>query len=266
MNEARAPTDEKVREQVLSEYRNGAKPTALAKKTGISVNTIKSWIKRDKAKKEKSNADSSQQKEGAPAKRKKGAPFGNKNAVGAGAPTGNKNALKHGGYAAVYWDAIDEEEMDIVNGVPDDEEELLLEQIALFSIRERRLLKAIAKYRDAKGGQYIAGVTNSEDKRKFKDAEEEKLYNDIVTEKVKNKERLPGHRYSIQTNTSSTIDLISRLERELTSVQSKKTKAIESLAKLRLEKQKIEGESKGNEFVRTWAESVLKSRREQHGK
>ena len=62
--------------------------------------------------------------------------------------------------------------------------------------------------------------------------------------------------------TSATIDLIARLERELTSVQSKKTKAIESLAKLRLEKQKIEGESKGNEFVRIWTESVLKAREE----
>lgn len=266
MNEARAPTDEKVREQVLSEYRNGAKPKALSEKTGISVNTIKSWIKRDKARKEKTIENAPQKNEGAPSKRKRGAPPGNKNAVGAGAPPGNRNALKHGGYAAVYWDSIDEEERDIVNGVPDDEEELLIEQIALFSIRERRLLKAIAKYQDAKGGQYIAGVINFEDKRKFKDEEEEKLYQEIVFEKVKSKDRLPGQRYSIQTSTSSTIDLISRLERELTSVQSKKTKAIESLAKLRLEKQKIEGESKGNEFVRTWAENVVKSRRERNGK
>lgn len=266
MNEARAPTDEKIREQVLSDYWNGAKPTALSNETGISVNTIKSWIKRDKAKKQKLAEDAPPKKEDAPQKKKRGAPRGNKNAVGAGAPIGNKNALKHGGYASVYWDAIDEEEMDIVNGVPEDEEELLMEQIALFSIRERRLLKAIAKYRDAKGGQYIAGVMTFEDKRKFKDKEEEELYNDIVEEKIRKKDRLPGQRYSIQNSTSSTIDLISRLERELTSVQSKKTKAIESLAKLRLEKQKIEGESKGNEFVRTWAENVVKSRRERNGK
>lgn len=266
MNEARAPTNEKIREQVLKEYWNGAGPKELSEKTGVSINTIKSWIKRDKARKEKCAKDAPTKKEGASEKRKRGAPLGNKNAKGAGAPEGNKNALKHGGYSAVYWDVIDEEEMDIVNGVPDDEEELLVEQIALFSIRERRLLKAIAKYQDAKGGQYISGVMNFEERRKFKDEEEEKAYNEIVTEKVEKKERLPGQRYSIQTSTSSTIDLISRLERELTSVQSKKTKAIESLAKLRLEKQKIEGESKGNEFVRTWAENVLKSRREKNGK
>lgn len=266
MNEARAPTDEKIREQVLSEYWNGVKPTALSKKTGISVNTIKSWIKRDKAKKEKTTEGAPPKKEDAPSKRKKGAPRGNKNAEGAGAPQGNQNALKHGGYASVYWDALDEEEMDIVNGVPSDEEQLLMEQIALFSIRERRLLKAIAKYRDAKGGQYIAGVMNFEDKRKFNDKEEEELYKEIILEKIKKNDRLPGQKYSMQTTTGATIDLISRLEKELTSVQSKKTKAIDSLAKLRLAKQKIEGESKGNEFVRTWAENVLKSRRERNGK
>lgn len=38
------------------------------------------------------------------------------------------------------------------------------------------------------------------------------------------------------------------------------TKAIEALAKLRLEKQKIDGESKGNEVVRAWAEAVVKAR------
>ena len=37
-------------------------------------------------------------------------------------------------------------------------------------------------------------------------------------------------------------------------------KAIEALAKLRLEKQKIAGESKGNEVVRAWAEAVVKAR------
>ncbi len=266
MNEARAPTDEKIREQVLSEYWNGAKPTALSKKTGISVNTIKSWIKRDKAKREKIIGGAPPKKEDASSKRKKGAPPGNQNAKGSGAPEGNQNALKHGGYAAVYWDVLDEDEMDIVNDVPDDEEQLLMEQIALFSIRERRLMKAIAKYKDTKSGQYIAGVINFEDKRKFKDKEEEERYNKIVYEKVQNKDRMPGQKYSMQTSTGSTIDLISRLEKELTSIQSKKTKAIESLAKLRLEKQKIEGESKGNEFVRTWADNVLKSRRERNGK
>ena len=50
MNEARAPTDGRVREQVLKEYKSGVGPKALAEKTGVSIKTINSCIKRDKAK------------------------------------------------------------------------------------------------------------------------------------------------------------------------------------------------------------------------
>ena len=114
MNEARAPTDENVRAQVLTEYRNGVKPKALSEKTGISVNTIKSWIKRDKARSKDAQEDAPQKKEGAPSKRKRGAPTGNKNAAESGAPKGNQNAMKHGGYSAVYWDALSDEEKEMI--------------------------------------------------------------------------------------------------------------------------------------------------------
>lgn len=267
---ARARSPDSIQAEKL--YKEGMLLVEIARKLGKPEGTVRRWKSTQNwdgnnkpAGKKKENERSDKK---ASARKPRGAPKGNKNSVGhtPSVPIGNKNALKHGGYSTVYWDTLDEEEMDIVNGIPGDEEELLMEQIALFSVRERRLMKAIAKYKDAKGGQYIAGVMNFEEKWKFKDEEEKELYNEIITEKVKNKERLPGQRYSIQTSTSSAVDLISRLERELTSVQAKKTKAIESLAKLRLEKQKIEGESKGNEFVRTWAESVLKSRRERNGK
>ena len=99
MNETRAPTNEAVREQVLKAYRKGEKPKALSEKTGISVNTIKSWIKRDKAKSAASGKDAPRAKKGASPKGKKGAPFGNQNAKGGkggGAPLRNRNAEKHG--------------------------------------------------------------------------------------------------------------------------------------------------------------------------
>lgn len=263
MNETRAPTDEKARAKVLAEYKKGVGPKALSEKTGISINTIKSWIKRDKARSEK---DTKKKERGAPSKGKRGAPLGNKNAEGAGAPLGSKNALKHGGYSAVYWDTLDEEEMELIEDVPKDEEELLIQQIMLFSVRERRLMKAINKYRDVKGGVYVAGAVRFESKRTFRDEEEKALYEQRIQNKVENNERLPGESYQLQTSTGSTADLVTRLEKELTSVQSKKTKAIDALAKLRLEKRKLDGESKGNELVRTWADAVIKARREHDGK
>lgn len=268
MNEARAPTDGRLRKQVLNEYKSGVGPKALAEKTGVSINTIKSWIKRDKAKEtlgvSKEGKGAPPERQGAPQQKRQGAPPGNKNAVGHGAPKGNTNALKHGGYSAIYWDMLDEEEQAMIEEAQQDEEKMLLQQIMLFDIRERRLMKAINQYKAMKGGVYVYGVIRQETKRSFKDKKEAEEYAARIQEKVDAKERLPGEAYSLQTTTSSTVDLVARLERELTSVQSKKTKAIDSLAKLRIEKQKLEGESKGNELVHSWVENVLKKRRECH--
>jgi len=59
---------------IMAEYKKGVGPKELSKKTGISLNTIKSWIKREKARAEKVP---------------KGAPLGNRNAVSYGAPSKN---------------------------------------------------------------------------------------------------------------------------------------------------------------------------------
>jgi uncharacterized protein YjcR len=85
VNEPRAPD---LKEQAKYDYLNGMKYKELAEKYSVSLNTVKSWVKRygwSKLKKQK----------GAHQK-KKGAPYNNKNAVGHGAPPKNKNAEKHG--------------------------------------------------------------------------------------------------------------------------------------------------------------------------
>lgn len=235
MNEARAPTDEKIRAQVLADYKRGVGPKALAEETGISINTIKSWIKRDKNRVVKKNNAAAKKEMGAPSKKKTGAPLGNKNAAGHGAPIGNQNATKHGAYSGVYWDFLQDDERDIE--IPEDEEAMLIEQILFFSIRERRIMKAINKYMGEKSGQYICGAMKTEDKRSFCDGVEKRQYEIAVAAKVRNGDRLPGEAYNQITNTAATIDLIIRLEKELTAVQSKKTKAIAELAKVRGTKQ-----------------------------
>ena len=73
--------------------------------------------------------------------RKRGGQPGNKNskgkqnAKGHGAPKGTQNALKHGGYSAVYWDTLDEDERELIESMPQDEEEILINQIALYTVR-----------------------------------------------------------------------------------------------------------------------------------
>lgn len=85
MNETRAPD---VKENAKTDYLKGFKYRELAEKYSVSINTIKSWIKRYDWSKEK--------KEKGAHKNKKGAPFNNKNAKGHGAPAKNKNAETHG--------------------------------------------------------------------------------------------------------------------------------------------------------------------------
>lgn len=191
---------------------------------------------------------------------KRGAPKGNRNAVG---NKGNKNPnrppdqTKHGGYKPVFMDALDKDEQELVGGVPEDEETLLIEQIQLFSIRERRILKAINKYRGQNGEVAVADITRFEEKRTFKDKEEEAEYDRRQQEKINKEERLPGRSYNIQTHTSNKDLIIARLEQELSTVQSKKTKAIEALSKIRLEKAKIEQETAGSAAVDDWISAVL---------
>lgn len=86
MAEARAPDKEKIK----IEYLKGVNPKELSKKYDVSLNTLKSWIKRYGWTKKK-------KMQGAPTQ-KQGAPFGNKNAVGheTSVPVENKNAEKHG--------------------------------------------------------------------------------------------------------------------------------------------------------------------------
>lgn len=245
-------------------YHKGMSLVEIAKKLGKPEGTVRRWKSTQAwdGNKKKQSERSGKKKTNV---RKCGAPKGNKNAQGHGAPERNQNALKHGGYSDVYWDFLREGEEALLN-TPEDEEILLLEQIRLFNIRERRIMLAINKYMDVSSGQYISGALKIEDKRVFKNTTEKSEYELIVKKKVMNEERLPGEKYNQQTTTQATIDLIARLEKELTSIQSKKTKAIDTLSKLHIEKQKIEGENKGNDFVRTWAENVLKSRRERNGK
>lgn len=165
----------------------------------------------------------------------------------------------------MFMDALDDDEQELVATVPEDTELQLMEQIQLFSIRERRILKAINKYREQKGDVAIADVARMESKRLFKNKEEEAEYDRRQKKKVDNGDILPGKSYSISTHTSNKDLIIARLEQELSTVQSKKTKAIEALSKARLEREKLRGKNTGNDVVMAWGEKLLEQRRKKDG-
>ena len=235
MNETRAPTNEEIRAQVLEDYQNGEKPKALAEKTGISINTIKSWIKRDKARKASAGKDAPQSKKGASPNKKKGAPVGNKNAKGnrgGGAPLRNHNAEKHGAFCGFYWDSVDDDERSMIESMEDDEEEHLIRQIQMFSIRERRFMQRIRQYKEVDEKNHGLAV---------KSVSKKKVVEDVVNsegEPIGDGEFKKSSETTV-TNTEAVINSIMALESELTKVQRAKTKAIESLSKIRLERRRL---------------------------
>lgn len=265
----RAPSEKVTQAEKL--FNDGMAMVEIAKKLGISDGTVRSWKNRygwgtDSKKNERNVAKKDDKKNATLQKKKKGGQPGNKNSQGASKGKGNPNpkkrispeaATKHGGYVPVFMDALDEDEQALVEMIPEDTEIQLMEQIQLFSIRERRILKAINKYREQKGDVTVSSVTRFEEKRAFQDKEEEAEYNRRQKEKVDNGDKLPGKSYSIQTNTTNKDMVIARLEQELSTIQSKKTKAIEALSKYRMEKAKMESESAGNDAVDDWIAAVL---------
>ena len=262
MARARSPNSVEAEEM----YKSGMKLVDIAKKLDVPASTVRRWKSTqnwDGNTKKKKSERSPKKKANA---RHKGGQLGNKNAVGnKGGPLkpGDKIAEKHGAYSSVYWDTLDDAEKDMIEDIPRDEEMLLIEQIQLFAVRERRIMLAINKYRNQKEPVSLYGFVRTESKRTFKTPEDKSLYEERIQEKINEKERLPGDSYNMESTMENKDNMIARLEKELSTVQSKKTKAIEALAKLRLEKQKIAGESKGNEVVHAWAEAVVKARREE---
>jgi hypothetical protein len=79
-------------------------------------------------------------------KKKEGPPFGSKNALGnagGAAPAGNKNAVSTGEFERIMYDTFDPDEISLVGSIQPDEEKLLLEEIRILTVRERRMLKRI---------------------------------------------------------------------------------------------------------------------------
>lgn len=266
-SDRRSP-ERKEAERLYLESGGTMKLVDIASRMGIPDSRVRKWKSLDqweaklntgsgKNSKKKSMERSTSAKGNAPPKR--GAPYGNKNAVGG---RGNPHPVlpdntKHGGYVPVYLDMLDDEEKAMFQEISTDPEQQLIEEIQLYSIRERRIMQAIAKYREQKGDVAVSDMVRYDTKRTFKSQEEEESYNKRVEQKVKAGDRLPGEPYNLETHTTNKDMVVARLEQELSTVQGKKNKAIDSLYKLRLERAKIESESIGSAAVDDWIAGIM---------
>lgn len=179
------------------------------------------WKSRDKWN------DVQQSKKRCTTKRKGGQP-GNKNAIGndGGAPKENKNAVKTGEFETLFFDALEEDEKQLIGMIQLDKEQLLLQEIQLLTVRERRMLKRIEDI-----------------KRAAADQEKEET---VGMTAVKYKDGLKDE----STEYKGALGQIQAVEDALTRVQARKQKAIDSLhrygfddARLELEIMKVELET-----------------------
>lgn len=194
-----------------------------------------------------------QKKRGAPKGNKNavgnkgGAPKGNKNALGnrggKGGPPGNKKAVKTGEYETIWLDALEEDEQELLANIDPDPVRQADESIYLLSIRERRMLQRIHRLTE--------GLTEPQ-RRVLQELRTKKEVVPVHDERTgQTKTVIHSRDELVTTEVEETsfrvIEDILRIEEALTRVQDKKLKAIELKNRLideeravRIEKLKFE--------------------------
>ncbi|MGJ0848329.1 helix-turn-helix domain-containing protein [Tissierella praeacuta] len=215
---------DEIRIKAKQDYLEGMKYKDICDKYDISINTLKSWIKRYKWSEEKKTY----KKKGAH-KNKKGAPLNNKNAEGnsgGAAPIGNINAIKHGAYQSLYADILSTEEQILFNMIQptlniDEEIKILRLKIARLLGREKTFfynMFGIKVEKDISEEDRIAGINACMDQ--LRKLIETKASMSTDTEKLQlEKEKFEFNKYK--------ADIELQLKKE----------------KLELEKIKIQGEN-----------------------
>ncbi len=123
-----------------------------------------------------------------------------------GAPKGNKNAMKHGAYISMMFSNLTTEELEMIDKVEKDTLTELEYQIAIATIREKRMLDRLNKLQEDE-----FTVTTIED---------------TVTQ---NGTRQSSEKKTIRENN---LNMISKLEEQITRLQNSKTKMIAQKAQI----------------------------------
>lgn len=237
MARERSPDRDKAKQMWLESGRT-MKLKDIAAALSIGETQVRKWKSQDKWTADL-NSNVTNESKGSVTKR--GAPKGNKNAVGnrSGAPPGNKRATGNKGgpggplrnkkavttgeYETIWLDALEEDEQDLVDQVDTDPIQQADEAIKLLSIRERRMLQRI--------GKLMNGLT--EKQRRV--LNELKGIKDVMTvhdEKSGITKTIPVTRTEmvesqIEETEYRAIDDILKIEDSLTRVQAQKLKAVE---------------------------------------
>lgn len=240
MPRARSPDSIKAEQM----YHDGKLLKDIAEELGVPAGTVRRWkstqkwdADKDERSPKKKPAKKASKKTNA-RKKKRGAPKGNKNAVGnkSSAPR-NQKAVKHGAYRAVFFNFLGDEDKELLENMTDfDTEDRLIMEIQVLTIRERRVMAAIEEKK--KDPLYISSINQIRKERVFAKGEEgekeKQEYKRVKEIAVAAGVALPGEEVEKDTRTEATIDLIARLDRELTSIQKQISADLKQLEDLRM--------------------------------
>lgn len=222
-----------VKEKVKTDYLNGVKQKDIVEKYDISINTLKSWIKRYRWSDIKNNKiieEVSEKKERTP-KSKKGAPKKTRGApqnkisdVKLPAMLNNKNATKHGAYERIMYSTMTDEEIELISGPRTDEIEELERELDILTVRELKYMKLIQTLKEKDivvvgGDKTIRTLSHKGGALELDFVEETK---------------------EITERTVYAFELINKYEAELTRIQKQKSKVIETIARIKHERELLE--------------------------
>ena len=182
-------------EQAKELFLSGKKLIEISEALGVPEGTVRSWKNRYGW---ESNANATLQKpKRNVAKRKGGQP-------------GNKNAVTTGEFETLFFDTLEPDERQLIGMIQPDKEQLLLQEIQLLTVRERRMLKRIEDLRDC----------------------------DFTT--VKKKKGTEKDKWIDLKEDQAVLGQIQSIEDALTRVQGRKQRAIESLHKFGFDDARLE--------------------------
>lgn len=226
---ARAPDERQ--EQAKELFLQGMKLIDISKALEVPVGTIRSWKKRYNWDK-KSNATLHKRKRNVA--KAKGGQRGNQNAIGnhgGAAPEGNKNAVTTGEFETLLFDCLDLEEQRLVQAVPEDKQALLMQEIQLLTVRERRMLKRIELLRNAA------------------DEENKIAVGETGMTAVGHKKGLEKDKETDLLEYRGKLGQIQNIEDALTRVQARKQAAIDALHRYGVDDARLEIEAKRLEMA-----------------
>lgn len=234
MARARDPNRDRAKEIWLE---HGGKITnrQIAEQLGVDEKKIAVWKQRDKwIVVQQSEFNVVQHKKRGAQKGNKnalgnngGAPKGNKNALGnrggTGGPFGNKNAVTTGEYETIWFDALDEDELQLIERIDTDPLVQANDSLMKLELRERRMLLRIKRLNEG---------LNEKQRRVLQELKSVKEAVEVRDEKTGVMKSVPVTRNAlvvtqIEETEYRAIDDIIKLEEAMTRVQNQKIKAIE---------------------------------------